>query len=85
MSTVIIIFVVYWLFKSQIKAVMAKSSSVTSDAVDSILTIAGNASREARNDSLQDLRKLGASMGIKNADKMSQSALAKAVDGILKQ
>lgn len=84
MSTVIIILVLYWLFKSQIKAVVNKSSSVTSDAVDSILTIAGNASREARNDSLNDLRKLGASMNIKGADKMSQSALAAAIDAILK-
>lgn len=84
MEMVVLVLILYWLFKSQIKAVVSKAGSVSSDAVDSILTVAGNASREARNDSLNDLRKLAASMGIVDADSKTQSQLAKEVDAILK-
>ena len=84
MEMVLLLLVIYWLFKSQIKAVVNRAGSVSSDAVDSVLTIAGNASREARYDSLADLRKLAASMGIADADRKSQSELAKEVDAILK-
>lgn len=84
MATVAIILVVYWLFKSQIKAVVKQAGSVSSDALDSVLTIAGNAAREARKDSLDDLRKLGESMGIKGAKNMTQSQLAALIDAQLK-
>lgn len=84
MATVAIILVVYWLFKSQVKAFVKQAGSVSSDALDSVLTIAGNAAREARKDSLDDLRKLGESMGIKGAKNMTQSQLAALIDAQLK-
>lgn len=84
MELVLLVLILYWLFKAQVKAVVKQSSTVAADALDSVLTIAGNASREARKDSLDDLRKLGESMGITNAQSMSQRALAKEIDKQLK-